>query len=134
MQEELSMDKEFIHKLYDILEVNFENEQFGVNELSEKVSVSRSQLHRKLQLIEGKTASRFISHYRLQKAMEMLQNNVATASEIAYRVGFGSPTYFNTSFREFYGYPPGEVKFRNPSTNEDKGNRNDNESNDTYLW
>jgi len=42
---------------------------------------------------------------------------VATASEIAYRVGFGSPTYFNTSFNKYYGYPPGEVKFRNPSDN-----------------
>ncbi len=112
MQEELSMDQDFIKKLYDILEVNLENEQFGVNELSEAIGISRSQLHRKLQSIEDKSASRFIRHYRLQKAMEMLQNNVATASEISYRVGFGSPTYFNTCFREFYGYPPGEVKFR----------------------
>ncbi len=73
MQEELSMDKEFIQKLYVILEVNFENEQFGVNELSEEIGVSHSQLHRKLQSIEGKSASRFISHYRLQEALGMLQ-------------------------------------------------------------
>ncbi len=112
MKEELSMNQEFIKKLNDLLKVNFENEQFGVNKLSEEIGISRSQLHRKLEIIEGKSASRFIRHYRLQKAMEMLQNNVATASEIAYRVGFGSPTYFNTCFREFYGYPPGEVKFR----------------------
>lgn len=49
----------------------------------------------------------------------MLQNNVATASEIAYKVGFSSPTYFNTSFHQYYGYPPGEVKFRNPLYDED---------------
>jgi TolB-like protein/Tfp pilus assembly protein PilF len=54
----------------------------------------------------------------LEKAMEMLQNNVATASEIAYRVGFSSPTYFNTSFHQYYGYPPGEVKFRNSLNDE----------------
>jgi TolB-like protein/Tfp pilus assembly protein PilF len=46
--------------------------------------------------------------------MVMLQNNCATASEIAYCVGFSSPTYFNTCFHDYYGYPPGEVKFRNP--------------------
>ncbi|MBJ2173920.1 helix-turn-helix domain-containing protein [Aureibaculum sp. A20] len=115
MQEELSMDQDFIKKLYGILEVNLENEEFGVNELSEAIGISRSQLHRKLKSIERKSASRFIREYRLQKAMEMLRNNAATASEISYSVGFGSPTYFNTCFREFYGYPPGEVKFRKES-------------------
>ncbi|UCD59867.1 MAG: hypothetical protein JSV59_08195, partial [Flavobacteriaceae bacterium] len=40
-------------------------------------------------------------------------DNVATVSEIAYRVGFSSPTYFNTCFRIYYGYPPGKLKYRN---------------------
>ncbi len=115
MQDKLSMNQDFIKKLCDILETNLENEQFGVNELSEEIGISRSQLHRKLQSIDGKSASRFIREYRLQKAMIMLQNNVATASEISYKVGFGSPTYFNTCFRDFFGYPPGEVKFRKES-------------------
>lgn len=80
-------------------------------------------------LFNGKSSSQYIREYRLEKAMEMLQDKVATASEIAYRVGFGSPTYFNTSFREFYGYPPGEVKFRNSLSNGQNGNKqplNDN--------
>lgn len=125
MKEEFSMDQDFIKKLYDILEVNLENEHFGVNELSEAIGVSRSQLHRKLKSIVGKSASRFIREYRLQKAMKLLQNNVATASEISYRVGFGSPTYFNTCFREFYGYPPGEVKFRKEDIQKENNNIQD---------
>ncbi|WP_117880618.1 helix-turn-helix domain-containing protein [Aureibaculum luteum] len=112
MSEELSMDQVFIKKLNDILEVNIENEHFGVKELAEAIGLSRSQLHRKIQKIKGKSSSRFIREYRLHKAMEMLQNDVTTASEIAYRVGFSSPTYFNTSFRKCFGYPPGEAKHR----------------------
>jgi TolB-like protein/tetratricopeptide (TPR) repeat protein len=42
--------------------------------------------------------------------MEMLQQGMVTASEVAYKVGFGSATYFNSCFHKFYGYPPGEVK------------------------
>lgn len=112
MPEKLSMHQEFIQKLNTILDLNLENEKFGVSELATEIGLSRSQLHRKLQDINGKSTSQFIREYRLEKAMKMLKANQATASEIAYRVGFTSPTYFNTSFHNFYGYPPGEVKYQ----------------------
>lgn len=119
MSNQPSLHDEFIRKVTDLIEANLENEQFGVNELSETLGVSRSQLHRKLNTLSGKSTSQFIREHRLEKAMEMLQNNVATASEIAYRVGFSSPTYFNTRFSEYYGYPPGEVKYRNSEISSD---------------
>lgn len=118
MAVEDSMDQEFIKKLTKILEVNLEKDQFGVKELTKEVGLSRTQLYRKLHFLTGKSTSQFIREYRLQRAKEMLQNNVATASEIAYRVGFGSHTYFNTCFHDYYGYPPGEAKFRKPSVSE----------------
>jgi AraC-like DNA-binding protein len=48
--------------------------------------------------------------------MEMLQSDVANVSEIAYRVGFKNPTYFTSSFHNYYGYTPGEVKYRQIQT------------------
>ncbi|MBT8180339.1 MAG: helix-turn-helix domain-containing protein [Eudoraea sp.] len=119
MANELSMDEAFIKKLTDLLEVNLGNEHFGVQELADNVGLSRSQLHRKLKAIKGRSASRFIRHYRLRKAKEMLIENVATVSEIAYRVGFSSPTYFNTCFRIYYGYPPGKAKYRNTDADQE---------------
>jgi TolB-like protein/AraC-like DNA-binding protein len=121
MNSELSMDRAFIKKLTELLEANLDNEHFGVKELAEAVGISRSQLHRRLQSINGKSASRFIRDYRLEKAMKMLQDNVATVAEIAYRVGFNSPTYFNTCFHDYYGYPPGEARFRKPLESEKGG-------------
>ena len=115
MNSEFSMDQVLIEKLTKILQVNLDKEHFGVKELASEAGLNRSQLHRKLQSIKGKSASCFIREFRLEKAMVMLQNNVGTASEIAYRVGFSSPTYFNTCFHEYYGYPPGEAKIRNSS-------------------
>ncbi|MBT8291798.1 MAG: helix-turn-helix domain-containing protein [Eudoraea sp.] len=116
MASEISMDQVFITKLTELLEENLANEHFGVQQLAKEVGLSRSQLHRKLKAIVGKSASRFIRQYRLMKAKEMLADNVATVSEIAYRVGFSSPTYFNTCFRIYYGYPPGKLKYRNKGT------------------
>ncbi|MBT8223002.1 MAG: helix-turn-helix domain-containing protein [Eudoraea sp.] len=106
----------FIQKLRDILERHLGDENFGVTELAREVGLSRSQLHRRLKAINGKSTSLFIREYRLSRALEMLEGNVATVSEIAYKAGFRSPTYFNSSFKKLYGYPPGEVKRRKSDT------------------
>jgi len=49
----------------------------------------------------------------------MLQNNVATASEVSYRVGFSSLQYFSKCFQDYYGYTPGEAKYRTHSLIDD---------------
>lgn len=110
MGEPLSMDEAFISKLNKILEENFHNEHFGVNELAQSAGVSRSKLHRKLIAIKGQTASEFIKLFRLRKAYSLLKNNGSSISEIAYAVGFNSPSYFSKCFNDHYHYSPGEVK------------------------
>lgn len=106
----LSMNEAFLQKLTVTVHENMENEQFGVEDLSRQMGISRSQLHRKLKLIKGKSVSQFIREVRLEEAMKMLKQEEATASEIAYRVGFSSPSYFYKCFQNYYGFPPGEVK------------------------
>lgn len=105
-----SQNESLLLKIDQFLDQNLEDENYGVAELVSSMAVSRTQLHRKLKSITGKSTSGYIREYRLKKAHEMLKNDVATASEIAYRVGFSSPSYFSTAFRNFYGYPPGEAK------------------------
>lgn len=113
------MNKVFLTKLVSIIESNYSDELFGSKELSKKVGVSRSQLHRKLHVLTKKSTSQYIREYRLEKALLQLQDNTATVSEISYSVGFNSPSYFNTSFNNYFGYPPGEVKFRKTAVNEE---------------
>ena len=91
------------------------DENFGVEDLVREMGISHISLHRKLKTISNQTISQFIREIRLKKAKELLLNEDLTVSEIAYRVGFGSPTYFNNCFHEYYGYPPGEVKKRSLS-------------------
>jgi TolB-like protein/AraC-like DNA-binding protein len=106
----------FLDKLKQEVEANLTNDQFGVEELSRNMGMSRSQLHRKLNVATGQSVSQFIREYRLQSAMQLLQQGDHTAAEVSDLVGFGSPTYFNKCFAEFYGFPPGEA--RNRSTKE----------------
>jgi TolB-like protein/AraC-like DNA-binding protein len=110
MDEPLSLGQAFIKKLADIILANLRNEKLGVEELSRLMGMSHSTIHRKLRSYTQKSLSQFIREVRLQKAHEMLRQNLGTVAEISYRVGFGSPTYFNKCFHEYYGYPPGDVK------------------------
>ena len=89
---------------------NLDNEQFGVEQLAEMMGISRSQLHRKLKKIDGKSISRFIREYRLQKALELLEKDEFSTSEAAEKVGFGSASYFSKCFTEYFGYPPSRAK------------------------
>lgn len=102
-------DQIFIRKLTEIILANLENENFGAKELSRETALTRHSLTRRLKAITGKTLSQFICEARLNKALEMLQKENVTASEVAYKTGFRSPAYFNTCFHEFFGYPPGKV-------------------------
>jgi len=106
------MDQAFIDRLSEIVLANLQNENFGVNDLAREAGLSRSIIHRRLREIKDQNISQFIREFRLKRAMELLQEHAGPASDIAFKVGFGSPAYFNKCFHEYYGYPPGEVRKR----------------------
>ena len=112
MNDQNSIDQVLIRKLIDIIHLNLSNENFGVNELASAAAMSRSTIHRKLKLYVNKSVSQFIREVRLQKAMEILKDNLATVSETSFQVGFSSPAYFNTCFHNYFGFAPGEIKKR----------------------
>ncbi len=104
-----SRENDFLSKISQIIEDNISNEQFGVSELAGKMGISRSNLLRKIKKLTSLSVSQYISQERLAAAMELLKEQSYTVSEVSYRVGFSSTSYFIKCFREFYGYPPGEV-------------------------
>ncbi len=110
-----SRDELLLDKLRQIVLENLSNEQFGVEELAQSYGISRSQLHRKLKKLRKQSISQFIREIRLDEALKLLKKDAGSVSEIAYKVGFNSPTYFNTTFRNYFGYPPGEVRFHKES-------------------
>lgn len=113
------MNKEFIQKITDLVEANLSNEKFGVEDLIREMGMSHSNLHRKLKSITNQTISQFIREVRLKKARELLLNEELTVAEVSYSVGFGSPTYFNKCFHEYFGYTPGELRLRELSIGDD---------------
>jgi DNA-binding response OmpR family regulator len=104
-----SMDELFLQRLMKVVEANFEDENFTVEQLSAEMAMSRSQLHRKLHALTNESCSQFIRTFRLQRAMELLKRKSASVSEIAFKVGFSSPSYFNKCFVQQFGCIPSSV-------------------------
>jgi AraC-like DNA-binding protein len=105
-----SSEKLFIEKVTDIIEKNIDKEKFGVDELSNELGLSRSQLHRKLKAITDQSTTEFIRNYRLKRAADLILQDAGNMAEIAYQVGFSSQAYFTKSFTELFGCSPGEYK------------------------
>jgi AraC-like DNA-binding protein len=112
MNESLSVNQAFIDRLSEIVLANLQNENFRVNDLAREAGMSRSSIHRRLRTIKNQNITQFIREIRLKRAMELLQQQAGAASDITFKVGFGSPAYFNKCFHEYYGYTPGEAKKR----------------------
>jgi TolB-like protein/AraC-like DNA-binding protein/Tfp pilus assembly protein PilF len=102
-------ENDFIAQLHALVEKNISNEDFGVSELADEMNMSRSNLLRKVKKETSLSVSQFINQVRLKKAMGMLRESSLNISEVSHQVGFNSTSYFIKCFREFYGYPPGEV-------------------------
>ena len=109
-QEVTSMDEVFLQKAIQVVEENMADEDFSVDPFSKALFMDRTQLFRKLKALTNQNPSNFIRNLRLKKAKYLLENDAGTVSDVAFTVGFGSTTYFNKCFKEFYGRFPGRIK------------------------
>lgn len=105
-----SLDEKFLHALKQIVTDHLADDQFSVEILSEKMAMSRTQLHRKLKALTDQNATEFIRNFRLEHARQLLRANAGTVSEIAFRVGYSSASYFSKSFSARYGMSPKEAR------------------------
>lgn len=104
-----SMDEQFIKRLMKVINEHLSDEEFSIEELGKESAMSRGQIYKKVKALTGKSPSLFLRSIRLSKAKRMIKDRQGTISEIAYSVGFNSPSYFTKCFNEEYGYPPTEI-------------------------
>ncbi len=105
-QPETVSDK-FLLTVNALLESHLDDSGFGVEELAHGVGMSRRTLHRKLTAVANLTTNDFIRQYRLKRGAQLLREG-HNVSETAYLVGYESPAYFATVFKDFYQKTPTE--------------------------
>jgi AraC-like DNA-binding protein len=104
------LDQQFLDRVMTVIDEHISEEEFSIEEFGKDVGMSRSQMHRKLKALTGKSTSLYLRTVRLAKAKQLIEDKKATISEISYQVGFSSPAYFSRCFKEEFGYTPSEVK------------------------
>lgn len=100
-----SLNQKFLDKIYEIIDGNLDDSNFGVEELASGLSMSRTSLHRKVKAMFDIPAGEIIKIYRLKKAAELLKEK-HNISEVAYMTGFNTPSYFTKCFKEYFGKTP----------------------------
>ncbi len=95
-------------RVMEIVKQNLDNPDFGVEDLSREVGMSRVHMNRKLKEALGISPSSLIKSTRMKQAAYLLVHDKVNISEVAYRVGFSTPSYFSNSFRSYFGLSPKE--------------------------
>lgn len=101
-------DNAFKKKIEALIKKNLSNPEFGVEEIGQKIGMSRSQLFRKLKVTLDITPGDLVRIVRLNAARELLDKGTHNINEIADVCGFNSSSYFITCFKRHFGKTPGE--------------------------
>ncbi len=101
-------DAVFLNHLQQVLDNHLANPDFNTELFCGEIGMSRMQLHRKLLAFTGLSTTAFIRSQRLKQALHILKTSDASISEVAYTVGFNTPSYFIKCFKETYKKTPSE--------------------------
>jgi AraC-like DNA-binding protein len=105
-----TLDKQFITTVLDYINDHISDSNLSVENLAEELFLSRSKLYRKIKALTGDTATEFIRKIKLEKAKILIETSDFTVSEICYKVGFSSPSYFTKCFKNHFGILPKDLR------------------------
>lgn len=100
----------FMDSLKEAVRNNMSNPNLKMDDLGEQLGISRVQLYRKVKVLTGLSPIELLRQMRLERGKVLLNSTTKTVAEIAFEVGFGTPSYFTTCFKKQYGKVPMEYR------------------------
>ena len=113
MPEAKTQDTLFAEQLNEAIRNHMSDPNLKMDDLGEKVGISRVQLYRRVKAMTGLSPVELLRQMRLQRGYALLTSTTKTVNEIAYEVGFGTPGYFSKCFKQQYGKYPMDVRTGN---------------------
>jgi len=102
-------NERFIIQAHDVVQKHMSDPSFNVEVMASELATSPRTLRRKIQNIKNITPVEFIRIERLRHAQNLLKKNTfKTISEVAYSVGFSSPSNFSKYYKDLFGKSPNE--------------------------
>lgn len=100
------LDKDFVTRFKSLVGEKMREPELNVEDLGRDMGMSRVQLYRKLKSLTNYSPNELLRQMRLKKAASLLASSEMTVAEIAYEVGFSSPSYFTKCYKEQFGESP----------------------------
>lgn len=77
-----------------------------IDDLAEIVNMSPSSLHHHFKKVTAMSPLQYQKQIRLQEARRLLLSEIAEAAEVAFKVGYESPSQFSREYARMFGLPP----------------------------
>jgi len=103
-----SHEKKSIFSARELLVENLAT-PISIGDLAKRVGLNRLKLQQGFKKEFGTTIYSYLSHYRMEKALAMLERNDRSVSETAYAVGYSNVSKFISAFKKKYGITPGKM-------------------------
>ncbi len=104
-QNSSSHEKAFMDAIYQYIEQNLAT--VTLNSMAEHFHITSAHLSRTFKRYNDQNFSEYLSEKKLQKAVLLLeQPSKVSINDIATELGYSTPSYFHTKFKEYYGVTP----------------------------
>ena len=103
-----TVEREFMEKLHSIVLEHISETEMTTPQLASMMMISRQTLAAKVRANTGLSTLEYIRICRLKKAAELLAERKYRISEVAYLVGYTSPSYFTKHFQQQFNMTPSE--------------------------
>ncbi|MBO1005699.1 AraC family transcriptional regulator [Pseudogracilibacillus auburnensis] len=106
--EQMAIEGSYTHRVNDVIQkirTNFDR-PFRIEELAKKANMSVSSLHRHFKEVTAMSPIQFQKQLRLQEARRLLLSESTDATDVAFQVGYESPSQFSREYSRMFGLPP----------------------------
>ena len=101
-------DKLFMENVARLTVDNLGSMALNADFLAERMHMGRTKFFGKMKQLLGVTPNKYIMDKRLEVAADLISSGGHTITEVCYKVGFSTPSYFNKCFKQKYGVAPSQ--------------------------
>lgn len=94
------------------------NSPWTVESLAEAAGMSRSAFAERFKGLLGQTPLEYVTEWRMQKAVQLLQQRDKKLVDVAQSIGYDSDAAFSKAFKRVVGLTPGEYRRNSLARNE----------------
>lgn len=98
-----------VHQMLEFIEQHF-SEKIVMQDVVSHLNYSETFLNKRFKKVTGMTFTEYLNRFRIQKAVEILNDEDTSSPEVGYLCGFSTPKYFKDVFRKYVGRTPKEYR------------------------